>query len=99
MAMKIAGFENSLLNQFFKANQKVVPSMCREALKWRITVPRGIEWENLPPFLSRIFQEIDKRECRGSEITNSGRAGKASGVKQNAAGAWESHAELRSGRW
>jgi hypothetical protein len=67
--------------------------VCREALKWRISVAGGVEWENLPLLLACIFQEIDKRKCGGSEITDAGRAGKASGMKQNAAGAWKSHAE------
>jgi len=69
----------------------MVPGMRREALKWRITVASRIERENLPELLPCIFQEIDKRKCRRSEVTNAGRTGKARGMKQNATGARESH--------
>lgn len=72
---EIGALEDSLLLQFFEADQKMVARMRREALEGRIAVSRGIERQDLPEFLAGILEKIDEGEGSGAEIADAIRAG------------------------
>ena len=73
----------------------MVASVSRETLKGRIAVSGRIEGQNLPQLLARIFKKINEGKCRRPEIANAEWARETGRMKQNAAGARESHANLR----